>query len=167
MIQSMKCLLGIYADTLRKIGFWSGWILSNLDRLNEKVFDLLTSHEPYKDWMLDLAFFVRKRGTDKAWLFQEAAGQALARMDRMGENRDDNALLYRCLYGLTLYKLILGSYLGAITGASHQEDVEKREAFGAILTDEEVRQLLDAIDEKNGSLQSNKPGEGGTKGVIG
>ena len=149
MIQSMKHILGIYADTFRKIGFWFGWILYNLDRLNEKVFDLLTSHEPYKDWMLELAFSVRKRGTNKPRLFQRAAGEALAEMDIMEENRDDNPLLYRCLYGLKLYKLILGSYVGAITGASRQEDEEEREALGTILTDEEVRQLLEAIDERH------------------
>jgi hypothetical protein len=171
MIHSIKNILVIYIDTFRKIGLWLGWFLYNLDRVNDRIFDLVISHEPYKNWKFKLANFYRTRGTNDSSIFISAAAEAEYRLEAMGEVKKElseglvivrhgkkhwvetpedieNQLLYRCLYGLRLYKCIFDSYMKKMAGSPDRGEDPERQAYVPILTDEEIRQLLEAIDER-------------------
>jgi hypothetical protein len=99
----MEKIISIYMDTFKKIWYWFGYALYLADRLNEKVFDLICK----RGWF-GFAGFIRTRGTRDDDLFLRAAGQALGMVILLTD--EDDQLLFRCLYGLKLYKNIFGFY---------------------------------------------------------
>lgn len=112
--------IGLYAQTFLKLGLWFGYLLYQLDRLNEKVFDLMSNRGWY-----NLAMFIRDRGTKTDHILQIAGGNASALTDEYCERYDlikryvtvdgsDHSNewygVYECFYGLQLYKLIFCDY---------------------------------------------------------
>jgi len=119
-------LLLIYKDTFWKTWLRLGYFIYLVDRLVEKFFDLMTKIGWFK-----LAGLIRTYGTGRTMAITRASAWATTVIDISDEG--NNWPLWRCYYGWSLLKETLISYF----------KTEKPVPSTSILTDEEIRQLLD------------------------
>lgn len=136
---SVEGLVFIYWDTLWKIWIRIGYFIWLIDGLTEKVFDLIVGTIGYGK----IASFFRTYGTRS----MTPCWKACARASAMIESRDEgeNQRLWRCYYGWALFKETLLSYFKKMPEIP----------CAPILTDEEVGQLLEAMQKKEDEKQQD------------
>ncbi len=119
----------IYRNTFWLIWLRIGYLMWLVDQLVEKLFDLIVAIFGYGK----LASFIRTYGTSNMYAVDQAVHGANVAIEGWGE---ECLGLWRCYYGWDLFKHTWISYFKP----------RKQDQPRIVLDDEEVRQLLNAME---------------------
>jgi hypothetical protein len=144
---SIVCFVTILWDTLKKTFLWVGYFIYLIDCLNNWVFVKLTAL-PHNLrftcplWIFNTLFFIRSYWTNSSAIFVNAQGWSQGYIEVEYDGlENDNKLLHNCWYGIVLVREVWKSRFGTVIRLLKGEP-KKRGLL--ILTDEEVKQLLES-----------------------